>query len=289
MVLSSITPGMIDSWLFSLKLSSQTKEHIVTTLRIIFREAVRERYISFNPMDYVDGVKVVHSHNEPPTMEELKKLFPQDMELFKNIWPLHHYGVMCALMASTGLHMQEVRALTPKSISIEKHGIIVARAVKTTGEIGLPKADEIRVVLAPSETIRLLKWWINFSEVDQDDLLFPGRSGGPIDRKAPYKYFMKALKTAEIKVGERKLTVHGLRHAYNTRMRQILTEAAIEGFWDETQMCFANKLKSADQILREYTGHRSERMTDLYDHPDLVKKIDAFQAFMPYTELFWVE
>jgi integrase len=186
--------------------------------------------------------------------------------------------------------MQEVRAMTPKSLVMEKQGIIVARAVKSSGEIGLPKADEIRVALAPNETMDLLNWWIRVMDRhDPEELLFPGRSGEPIDRKAPYKYFKQALGKAGIDPDGRKLTVHGLRHAYNTRMRQILTEAAIEGFWDETQMCFANKLKSADQILREYTGHRSGKMTDLYDHPDLLKKLDAFQAFREYMERFWEE
>ena len=287
--LSEITPGMVDDWLLSLKVSSQTKDHIRTTLRIIFREALRERYIQSNPMDFVEREKIVHASNEPPSMDELRKLFPDDRKKFKDIWPLHHYGVMCALTASTGLRMQEVRALTRKSIVTDKQGVIVARAVKTDGTVGLPKADEIRVVLAPQETMDLLTWWFSIGNIQSgDQLLFQGREGGPIDRKAPYKYFKQALDIAEINAQGRKLTVHGLRHAYNTRMRQILTEAAIEGFWDETQMCFANKLKSADQILREYTGHRSSTMTDLYDHPDLVKKIDAFQAFKPYTELFWV-
>ena len=181
--LSSITPGIIDSWLCSLNLSSQTKEHIRTTLRIIFREAVRERHITFNPMDYVEREKIVHNHNEPPTMEELRKLFPQNLNKFKEIWPMHHYGVMCIITATTGLRMQEVRALTPKSISIEKQGIIVVQAVKVTGEIGSPKQNEIRVVLVPKETIELLKWWISESKARPDKLYI---QNGNLMRK--YKY-----------------------------------------------------------------------------------------------------
>ncbi|OQY33894.1 MAG: hypothetical protein B6241_06690 [Spirochaetaceae bacterium 4572_59] len=288
-LLTDITAGKIDSFLMSLKCSDGTKDHIMTTLRIIYREAMRERYIDKNPMDYIERINIKRIPNQPPSMEELRKLFPVDKAKFKEIWPLRHYGVMCAVMASSGLRMQEVRAMTPKSIVKAKQGIIVVQAVNTSGEISLPKKDEIRVVIPPVETIELLTWWMNFMNItDPDQLLFPGREGGPIDRKAPYKYYRQALDNAKIVSGGRKLTVHGLRHAYNTRMRQILTEAAIEGFWDETQMCFANKLKSADQILREYTGHRSEAMTDLYDHPDLLKKLDAFQAFKPYAELFWV-
>jgi len=45
----------------------------------------------------------------------LKNQMPSDTAL-------PHYGVMCAVMASSGLRMQEVRALTPKSLVIEKHG-----------------------------------------------------------------------------------------------------------------------------------------------------------------------
>ena len=288
LVLADITPGKIDSLLIKSASSDGTKDHIRTTLRIIFREAMRERYIDSNPMDYVEGITIKRIPNQPPKMDELRKLFPVDKDQFKKVWPLKHYGVMCAVMASSGLRMQEVRAMTPKCIVKDKQGIIVAQAVNANGDLGLPKKDEIRVVVPPRETIDLLTWWMDLMNIRQpDQLLFPGRDGGPIDRKAPYKYYKLALKKAEINPKGRKLTVHGLRHAYNTRMRQILTEAAIESFWDETQICFANKLKSADQILREYTGHRSEAMTDLYDHPDLLKKLDAFQVFKQYAEQFW--
>jgi integrase len=193
-LINDITPGIIDNWLLSLKVSSQTTEHIRITLRIIFREALRERYIQSNPMDFIERGKISHKSNQPPTMDELKRLFPTDRNQFKKICPLLHYGIMCATTATTGLRMQEVRAMTPKSLMMDKSGIIVAQAVKTTGEIGLPKADEIRVVLVPQETMNLLSWWMDLMRItDPDQLLFTGREGGPIDRKAPYKYYRLAL------------------------------------------------------------------------------------------------
>jgi len=83
-------------------------------------------------MDFIERLNVVSETNEPPTMNELRLLFPPDRNQFRRVWPLPHYGVMCAVMASSGFCMQEVRALTPKSLVIEKQGIMVVRAVKSS-------------------------------------------------------------------------------------------------------------------------------------------------------------
>ena len=286
--LSDITPKMIDTWLRSLNKSGQTKDHVRVTLGIIFQEAIFERLLSDNPVIHVKKAKNDHRSYDPPTMKELLKLFPDDMDEYKELWPSIHYGIMCEIMATSGLRMQEVRALTKKALHFDKGGIVVAQAVNSDDVISLPKAKEIRVVLTPQKTLNRIAWWIEYKKLEEDALLFPGSTGKPLDRKGPHKYFNKALKEAKIKKKDRWLTTHGLRHAFNTRMREILTEAAIEGFWDEEEMCFANKLKSADEILREYTGHRSKAMTDLYDHPDLLKKLVAFQPFKIYTEKFWM-
>lgn len=91
-IISEITPGQIDPWLMNLQVSSQTKEHVRTTLRIIFKEALRERVIQNNPMDFVERLNVVNISNQPPSMGELRKLFPSDRNQFKKVWPLTHYG-----------------------------------------------------------------------------------------------------------------------------------------------------------------------------------------------------
>ena len=288
--LDEITPSIIDDYLLSLDCAGRTKNHIRSTMNIVFKEAIRDRRIKDNPVSHVEKLPENDStSNEPPTMSEMLELFPDSKEEYIKLWPSIHYGIMCEITATAGLRMQEVRALTPKAIHFEKAGIVITQAVKSDNSIGLPKAKEIRVVLVPQRTLARVKWWIKEKNINDDALLFPGRTGEPIDRKSPYKYFNIALGKAMVEKNGRKLTAHGLRHAFNTRMREILSEAAIEGFWDEDEMCFANKLKSADEILREYTGHRSKAMTDLYDHPDLLKKLDAFQPFKIYTEKFWDE
>lgn len=101
------------------------------------------------------------------------------------------------------------------------------------------------------------------------------------------KEYKEALVKAKIPQKGRKLTIHGLRHAYNTRMREILQKAAMEGFWDDVSMTFGGTLKNADQILREFTGHRSASMTELYDHPDLRNKLDAYRIFRPVIDGYW--
>jgi len=285
--LDEITPNQIDSWLTNLDKSGQTKDHLRVTLNIIFKEALRDRLVKENPVLHIEKAKDDHVPNDPPTMEELRALFPEDMDEFMKVWPQPIYGIMCEVEATTGLRMGEVRALTPHAIKEDLQGLLVTQAVKQGGEIGLPKKKEIRAVIIPKRTLKRLTWWMAKKQFDQDDLLFSCVPGNPVTEKVPYKYFKKALEYLEIEKKGRKLTVHGLRHAFNTRMREILTDAAIEGFWDKKLMCYPNTLKSADQILREYTGHKSDLMTDLYDHPDLLMKLKAFQDFKKYTDKFW--
>jgi integrase len=58
-----------------------------------------------------------------------------------------------------------------------------------------------------------------------------------------------------IQANGRRLTVHGLRHTWNTALRRLLPE----------------------EMLRALMGHHSERMSDLYDHPQVAEQVKALE------------
>jgi hypothetical protein len=41
------------------------------------------------------------------------------------------------------------------------------------------------------------------------------------------------------------------------------------------------------QVLREFIGHRSIAMTDHYDNPILLERLEAYQNVRPSVEQFW--
>jgi integrase len=196
----------------SLNNSSQSKKHYLSTLSVILKEAVRDQYLKSNPCDLVEVERVRNKRNNSPTWDEIKALFPEDIKQMKSIWGKRklHYGVMCQLITATGLRVSEARALTPRAFDFNRSGIMVVKTVNAAEELDLPKAGEIRVILMDSKTSSFINWWITWGGFNQDDLIFPGRTGKAIHRGTILKSYKEALVKANIIPDGRKLTVHGL-------------------------------------------------------------------------------
>jgi len=69
----------------------------------------------------------------------------------------------------------------------------------------------------------------------------------PLNKHTLLDRFRAALGPTEIEVEGRNLVLHSFHHTYVTIIREVLPE----------------------KILREFTGHRTEAMTERYDHPAL--------------------
>lgn len=284
--LRDITPGMIEDWLISVDRASQTKSHILSVLKIVLDKALRDGLIQSNPAAICTRPRVQNRCRDILTPEEVYRLFPDRWEDFARVWPNVHYGVMCEIMVSGGLRTGEARALTRSAIDFERKGILVVAAVNRDGKIGLPKAGEVRVVPLPEKTLSRIRFYLKRIPADAE-YIFSGRTSGPIDRMAPLKYLKEALDNAGICTRSRWITPHALRHTYNTMMRDILRQTALEGLWDEDRACLAG-VKTADTLLRQLTGHRSEAMTNLYDHPDLLKNLEVMsRMFREQFDRFW--
>jgi len=237
-----------ESWLYGLRLSNQTKCHILHTASLIFKEAVRLSRIQTNPLAGIEAPSPSNRVRDYLRKEELEKLFPKDMTEFTRIWWIPRYGVMFALAASGGLRSGELRALRWKHVAWERSGLAVIRAVKHSGEEGIPKGGKGRGILLPERMIELLRWWEGQSPgTGPDDLVFPGRAGRTL-----IWALRKGMKRAGIDYSNRYLDVHSLRHTYNTHMRDLIE----------------------DEMLMAFTGHKSLRMVENYDHKEIVGRMD---------------
>jgi integrase len=260
MKLKAITREKVKAYLLSLgKYSNQTKNHILYTLKIILDYAAREKGL-IKPVDFV-GLSFSLNKDQIRkrdifTLEELKKLFPENIV---SIWGDIKRGSMFYTMLITGIRSGEVRALT--WAKWQSHGLFIDRAVKNCGGIGSTKTGEIRFVPLNSRAERYLEQWKGESQFTQDeDLIFYGR-GGPYSTKEVDRYFAQVLKKQEIKINQRWLVPHSLRHTFNTFMRTVLPAA----------------------VLQACTGHKSEGMSNHYDHPsigEMNKRVEPARAML---------
>ena len=253
----------IDNWLIKLtnnktgeKLSGQTRNHIFNTFNIILAEAKRQKLITANPIDEIERLANKFRKRDTLTINEIKQLFPKDEVELLHIWKRLYFAALYYLMLTSGLRSGEIRALLWAHIIWNMSGILVQLAVKADNTIGLPKSNEIRGVLLPERTMKMLLWWKKQTPFSKpENLLFYGKDGTtPVNKKTVSKNFKPALLRSGIDIHGRNLVAHSLRHTYNTRMRNVLTEA----------------------MLQYMAGHRSKAMTDRYDQATAEDRLKQF-------------
>lgn len=117
--LEKITARMIERWLFSLKeamghkgkkLSNMTKNHCLTCLKLILKEAVRLDYLSKNPANGIMQFKEKPRERGILTFDEVKVLFMGDV--LQSIWngSLKFYTINLTA-ATSGARMGELQGL----------------------------------------------------------------------------------------------------------------------------------------------------------------------------------
>ncbi len=257
--ISKIEPIQIEKWLLNLDLSNTTKNHILGSFRIILHEALREHLINHNPAKDVELLsRSDYKRRDTLTLQEIKILFPEDEKEMLRIWRRYDYSVLFFLLLTSGIRSGEARALQWQHIIWPENGILIVQAAKADKSIGPPKSGKVRGVIVPERTMQLLQWWHSLTVCkEQNDYVFIGQDlKKPINKDGISKEFPKALKRAGIDIGGRNLVAHSLRHTYNTIMKGILTA----------------------EMLREFTGHRSEEMTDRYDNPYLIDRLQQFSS-----------
>ncbi len=267
--LTEINSVPVENWLLGLDRSNQTKNHIITTFNIILNEARREKLIPTNPINDVGRLaKSKYKKRDTLSMNELQILFPKDDKELLLVWKRYDLAAMYFLMLTSGIRSGEARALLWKSVLLDEQAILIVQAVKGGNEIGIPKGGDKRGIIVPSRTIDLLnKWRMKSMYKKDEDFVFPGQNGDkPLGKEAVSKNFIKGIKRAGIDITGKNIVAHSLRHTYNTIMKGILTA----------------------EVLREFTGHRSEAMTKRYDNPQLIDRLRQFRGSMKDIDDTWM-
>lgn len=218
--IADILPSTVQAWVThtageGLSPRSIVKYHVM--LHGVFKRAVRDRVIGYNPCADTELPKVVAYKTRILTPEEFQALLAQISERFL---PL----ILTEI--ETGLRWGELIALRPRhvdflrrTILVEETIVEVSRKVSPTGERFLvkpyPKDDETRAVGVRPQLIEVLSRHIERLGLNRDDLLFPSTDnagGKPLSRNTfRTRYWLPAQKAAGLDFHVR---VHDLRHAH---------------------------------------------------------------------------
>jgi len=264
--LDKITDKDVDKWLLGFrerKVVKGGKTKIVkyantfantglSTFKVMLGEAVRRGLIPYNPCERVKRLKDDRKAIQILTVEEVQKLFPKN---YKTIWgDMDIAYAACRLASLTGMRIGEILGLRGEYVFDDY--IYVCGQFGSKGYMAHTKTKENRNIPLMPEMIALLRG------LDNGNGFVFSLDGGasPVTSSAVRKSFHQALVKIGInrdEIKRRNIKLHAWRHFLNTELlRQGLSVKQVQGV----------------------TGHKSERMTELYNHPDPRQITDVIKA-----------
>ncbi len=227
-------------------LSASTVNHILTTLKIVLKGALRKKMIQALPeISTVGGGK---AERGILSLDEVKQFFSQP-------WKDERYLAINLIAATTGMRLGEILGLTWDAV---KDGYLEVRSSWERGK-GLKgtKNGRPRIVPLATKTKEVLDRVMALSPSTKPaDYVFPGRRQmAPLDHKIVQKRFVEALEgigiTDELR-RERGLSFHSWRHFFNSLLiNQKVPLIKVQAL----------------------TGHMTDRMSEEYFHPDEYKDV----------------
>ena len=186
----------------------------------IFRYAIRNRWIDFNPAEHVEKLKAPVSNDADVldgnvlTPKEIASLIEaaepgrrdEEGKLVRN-----NYRSLITFAVLTGMRSGEICGLQWDDIDWNSKQVHVRRAWKE-GRYYAPKTQaSIRRVELPERLVRELREWKMACPKGEDDLVFPNLNGNPMSSTNLLRRgFYPALRRA----GLRKIRFHDLRHTF---------------------------------------------------------------------------
>ena len=217
--MAEVLPSTVQSWVTQAVASGLSPRSVVkyhVMLHGVFKRAVRDRIIAYNPCADTELPKVVKKKLRILTPEEFEKLLGCIAERFR---------VMLLTEIETGLRWGELIALRPRhidflrrTITVEETIVEVPKKISPTGQRMLlkpyPKDDEPRTLTVSQGLLDVIAARISHLGLRRDDLLFPStesRDGRPLSRNTfRTRFWRPALAASGLDFGVR---MHDLRHA----------------------------------------------------------------------------
>lgn len=222
-------------------LSPSTVNHILTTLKLVLKAALRKKIIQALPE--IATVGGVQAERGILSLDETKAFFAQP-------WKDDRYLAINLIAATTGMRLGEILGLTRDAV---KKGYLEVRASWERGK-GLKgtKTGRPRIVPLTDKVGEVLMRVMELTAYKEPaDFVFCGRERkAPLDHKIVQKRFAEALEGIGISDElrrDRGLSFHSWRHFFNS----LLINQKVP------------LLK-----VQALTGHMTDRMSEEYFHPD---------------------
>jgi integrase len=215
--LNKVSPSVVQDWVTKahtegLSPRSIKKYHVF--LSSIFRRAVRDRILVFNPCDHTELPKVI--------LRKSRTITPDEFERLLRALPSQH-RLLVETFIETGMRWGEVIALRPRHIDFLRRMVSVEDTIVETSKKNSPTGERFLVKRYPKNneprTFGVRQAWldevathIRTKSIARNDLLFTTRVGTPISRNTfRTQVWLPTVRASGVDFSVR---IHDLRHAH---------------------------------------------------------------------------
>ena len=253
-IMSDVTTQEVQSWLYSLDRSAQTKKHIRKCLFDIYEYALRyDNSVPSNPVGAVPIPSGVSVRYDILTDEETESVVNAALREDPR------RGIALYILWQTGIRSGELLGLRPIDLIVDPPSIMVRQNVRDAG-VARPKSKaSVRATPITADLLAVVQLCI--IDLKEADRIFPET------RRTLSRWLNDAIAASQVSLRGRRIVIHSFRNEHNSR--------------------FLGKIDG--DILRTSMGHVSERMTDRYDRrflETLVAMLDPMRAFLPVAQHF---
>jgi integrase len=207
--LEDVTARDVERWRSSLPatLAVRSKNKLLTELHGVFKRAKKVWGLPGNPVEEVELLR------ERPRVD-FEVYSPEEVLALVRAAASDQDAAIYLTAAFTGLRRGEIIGLRWRDVDFAGSLVRVRRAY-SYGALTVPKSGKARAIpMAPEVASALARLALRGRWTGEEDLVFPGETGGFLDGSALRRRYLAAQDFANVK----RLRFHDLRHTFGTRM-----------------------------------------------------------------------
>ncbi len=244
-----VTPQIIDKILTDIPLSGSIKNKLLYSIKSIMAEAVRRGLIEVSPCEKVDNFATNPQERRPFSQEELEAFFPESLRDLLYVWGNKMWAAYFLCLADCGHRPGEQSVLLWGDLweFNGRAGFIIDKSMDgiTFKARQTTKTGYSRSSLLSERAFKILKLWHQETPLPEpDSLIFTIDGKRGLIANTINKHLRLSAQRAGVDLQGR--TAYCFRHTFNT----------------------LGLLRHNPADLRFLMGHRSEKETDHYNHPD---------------------
>src|SRR3954447_26201400 len=191
--LEDVTPEALERWKTTLDVSNRTIAKYLVILHGIFKRATKVWGLPRNPAADVERPRFRVS-------DDIQAFSPEEVHALVRAAGSEQDAALYLTAAFTGLRLGELLALQWSDVDYAGEAIRVRRSYNVHGGVGTPKSGKVRsvpMVADVAQALAALQARRRF--VRDEDLVFPGESGGFQDASSLRVRYRRALEAAGLR------------------------------------------------------------------------------------------